>query len=210
MRLLSVASRERLSAVLARVLDESQFLSDYGVRSLSRAHLADPYRFDAAGEEYVVRYLPGESNNRMFGGNSNWRGPIWFPMNFLLIQSLATFSRYYGDDFTVECPVGSGRHLTLAAVAEEIASRLTRLFLRDASGRRAVPGDNEYMQRDPHWRDCLPFHEFFHGDTGAGLGASHQTGWTALVALLIQYRGALAFDAPRHAALAAAADEVMV
>ncbi|HJZ73605.1 MAG TPA: hypothetical protein VKE51_17815 [Vicinamibacterales bacterium] len=203
-RLLSVLSRERLASVLERVLDESQFLSEYGIRSLSRAHLAEPYRFDAGGEDCEVRYVPGESDGRMFGGNSNWRGPIWFPMNFLLIQSIATFSRYYGDSFTVECPTGSGRHMTLAEVADELATRATQLLVRDGAGRRAVLGGNEYMQRDPHWRDCVPFHEFFHGDTGAGLGASHQTGWTALVALLLQYRGALAFDALPAAELLAA------
>jgi hypothetical protein len=147
----------------------------------------------------------------MFGGNSNWRGPIWLPMNFLLIQSLSTFARYYGDELTVECPTGSGRYLTLAEVAAEIARRLTRLFLRDDThgGRRPALGGDDYMQRDPHWRDYVPFHEFFHGDTGAGLGASHQTGWTALVALLIQHGGALTFDASSNAAEAAAAHEVM-
>ena len=203
-RLLSVLSRERLAAVLERVLDEGQFLSDYGVRSLSRAHLDNPYRFTVGGDEYEVRYRPGQSNNRMFGGNSNWRGPIWFPMNFLLIQSIATLGRYYGDSFTVEYPTGSGHRVTLDIVADDLARRLTRLFLRDEDGRRAVLGGNEQMQVDPDWRDYVPFYEFFHGDNGEGLGASHQTGWTALVALLIQYRGAIAFDAPADTTLVAA------
>jgi hypothetical protein len=194
-RLLSVVDGRRLRAVLQRVLDETQFLSDYGVRSLSRAHGERPYEFTVGGRRYDVAYQPGVSDNRMFGGNSNWRGPIWFPMNFLLIQALATSARYYGDAVTVECPSGSGRFMTLAEVADELSARLTRLFLRDErSGRRAVLGENDYVQNDLHWRDCVPFHEFFHGDTGAGLGAGHQTGWTALVALLIQHGGRLCFD----------------
>jgi hypothetical protein len=195
-RMLSIVSREGLVEILRRVLDETQFLSEYGVRSLSQEHAAHPYRFRAGGQEYEVGYLPGVSDNRMFGGNSNWRGPIWFPMNFLLIQAVATFARYYDDSFTVECPTGSGQHLTLAQVADELARRMTRIFLRDEGkgGRRAVLGDNEHFQQDRHWRDYVPFHEFFHGETGAGLGASHQTGWTALVALLLQYRGQLCFD----------------
>jgi hypothetical protein len=195
-RLLSVVDRHQLRLMLERVLDEAQFLSDYGVRSLSRLHAAAPYRFTAGGRDYEVSYQPGVSDDRMFGGNSNWRGPIWFPMNFLLIQAVATCARYYGDDFTIECPTGSGRWMTLAAVADDLAGRLTRLFVRDADGRRAAAGDEPLFQHDPHWRDHLVFHEFFHGDSGTGLGASHQTGWTALVALLLQYRGRLSFDAP--------------
>jgi hypothetical protein len=144
----------------------------------------------------------------MFGGNSNWRGPIWFPMNVLLIQALATSARYYGDACTVECPSGSGRFMTLAEVAGELSARLTHVFLRDErSGRRAVLGENDYVQHDPHWRDYVPFHEFFHGDTGAGLGAGHQTGWTALVALLIQYGGRLSFDGPLGDTQASAVQE---
>jgi mannosylglycerate hydrolase MGH1-like protein len=195
-RLLSILDRGRLTRLLGPVLDESEFLSDYGVRSLSRRHQRQPYSFEVAGERYEVSYLPGVSDNRVFGGNSNWRGPIWFPMNFLLVQSIGRFAQYYGDSFTLECPRGSGRHLTLAELADDLAARLTRIFLRDArsGGRRAVLGDNEYFQTDAHWRDYVPFHEFFHGDSGAGLGASHQTGWTALVALLIQYGGDLCFD----------------
>ena len=194
-RLLSVVNGRRLAQILERVLDEAQFLSDYGVRSLSQRHRDQPYEFAASGERYEVTYLPGVSDNRVFGGNSNWRGPIWFPMNFLLIQAIATFARYYDESYTIECPAGSGRRLTLAQVADELAHRLTRLLVRDreTGGRRAVFGDNEHFQHDPHWRDYVPFHEFFHGDTGAGLGASHQTGWTALVAMLLQYRGDLCF-----------------
>ena len=198
-RLLAVVNRARLAAILQRVLDEAQFLSEYGVRSLSRAHAAHPYSFEIGGQRHDVTYLPGVSDNRMFGGNSNWRGPIWFPMNFLLIQALATSARYYGDSFSVECPTGSGRFLSLQAVADELADRLKRVFVRDDrnGGRRAVFGDNEYFQNDAHWRDYVPFHEYFHGDTGAGLGAGHQTGWTALVALLLQYGGQLHFETVR-------------
>ena len=195
-RLLAVVSQARLAAILQRVLDETQFLSEYGVRSLSREHAERPYSFEAGGQRHEVAYRPGVSDNRIFGGNSNWRGPIWFPMNFLLIQALATSARYYGDSFTVECPTGSGRFLPLRAVADELAARLTRVFVRDEQngGRRAVFGDNEYFQNDANWRDYVPFHEYFHGDTGAGLGAGHQTGWTALIALLLQYRGQLHFE----------------
>jgi len=197
-RLLSVVHRDALADILGRVLDEAQFLSDYGVRSLSRVHLDQPYRFDAGGQQHEIRYLPGESDNRVFGGNSNWRGPIWFPVNFLLIQALDRLGRYYGADFTVELPTGSSRRVELTAVAAELASRLTRIFLRDPArgGLRPVLGDNRYFQQDPHWRDLIPFHEFFHGDTGAGLGASHQTGWTALVALLLQHGGAASEPQP--------------
>jgi hypothetical protein len=198
-RLLAAVDRTRLAAILQRVLDETQFLSDYGVRSLSREHAAHPYSFSVGGQRHEVAYLPGVSDNRIFGGNSNWRGPIWFPMNFLLIQALATSARYYGDSFTVECPTGSGRLLTLQQVADELAARLVRVFVRDqrTGDRRAVFGDNNYFQSDPHWRDYVPFHEFFHGDSGAGLGAGHQTGWTALVALLLQHGGRLCFEYPR-------------
>ena len=206
-RLLSVVDRERLAAMLRRVLDETEFLSEYGVRSLSQRHRDNPYGFGVAGTQYEVRYLPGPSDNRVFGGNSNWRGPIWFPMNFLLIQAIARFARYYDDSFTLECPTGSGRRCTLTEIADELANRLTRIFVRDDDGRRAVFGDNEVFQQGIHWRDYVPFHEFFHGDDGTGLGASHQTGWTALVALLLQYGGDLCFDhmAPRRESEAATA-----
>ncbi len=195
-RLLSVVDRGGLVEILRRVLDETQFLSDFGIRSLSRVHAERPYGFGVGGQQYEIAYLPGESDNRVFGGNSNWRGPIWFPMNFLLIQAIAAFARYYDDSFIVECPTGSGQWMTLVEVADELARRLTRIFVRDdaTGGRRAVFGANEHFQQDPHWRDYVPFHEFFHGETGAGLGASHQTGWTALVALLLQHRGDLYFD----------------
>jgi hypothetical protein len=195
-RLLSIVDRERLTALLGRVLDEDQFLSEYGVRSLSRVHRDRPYRFTVDGVPYEVAYRPGVSDNRMFGGNSNWRGPIWFPMNVLLIQAIATFARYYGDSFTIEHPRGSGVQSTLPEIAADLSRRLTRIFLRDETngGKRPVFGDQAHVQTDPHWRDYVPFHEFFHGETGAGLGASHQTGWTALVALLLQYGGNLCFD----------------
>jgi len=195
-RLLSVVDRERLTALLRRVLDEDQFLSEFGVRSLSRAHLERPYRFTVDGVPYEVAYRPGVSDNRMFGGNSNWRGPIWFPMNVLLIQAIATFARYYGDTFTLEHPQGSGVTRTLPEIGADLARRLTSIFLRDDvnGGARPVFGGHAYMESDPHWRDNVPFYEFFHAETGAGLGASHQTGWTALVALLLQYGGNLCFD----------------
>jgi hypothetical protein len=193
--MLSVVNREALVEILRRVLDGRQFLSDYGVRSLSKDHDAHPYRY-VAGQEHAIGYQPGVSDNRMLGGNSNWRGPVWFPMNFLLIQAIATYSEYYGESLQVECPTGSGTHLTLTQIADELAGRLTSIFVRDDErGRRAVLGANDYFQEDPHWRDYIPFHEFFHGETGEGLGASHQTGWTALVALLLQYRGRLCFNA---------------
>jgi hypothetical protein len=159
---------------------------------VSRYHEDHPYVFRAGGQEFTIRYLPAESDNRLFGSNSNWRGPIWFPVNYMLVRSLQEFARYHGDSLKVECPTGSGRFWSLADVAAELAGRLCAIFLRDPArgGRRPVWGDNEYVQTDPHWRDCIPFHEYFHGDSGAGLGASHQTGWTALVAsLLFEYGG---------------------
>jgi hypothetical protein len=178
-----------------RVVDEAEFLSPHGVRSLSRRHLEEPYRLAIDGAAYEIAYQPGVSGNRVFGGNSNWRGPIWFPMNVLLIQALGTFARYYGDSIALECPRGSGVERTLPEIAAEIAARLTRIFVRDEAngGRRVVFGDRSRMHHDVHWRDCIAFHEFFHGETGEGLGASHQTGWTALVALLLQHRGRLWF-----------------
>jgi hypothetical protein len=187
----ALLSRERLQRVLAKVLDEEEFLSPYGIRSLSKLHERHPYVFQVGGQEYRVQYLPAESDSGMFGGNSNWRGPIWFPVNALIIRALLQFYLYYGDNFRVECPTGSGRMLTLFEVAKEIGDRLTRIFLRDEHGRRPVYGGAGKFQRDPHWHDHLLFYEYFHGDNGAGLGASHQTGWTGLVALVIQLFGAM-------------------
>lgn len=187
-RLLSLLRGHRMKQLLRRMLDESEFLSDYGVRALSRTHLDAPFRFQVDDREHVVRYTPAESDLPMFGGNSNWRGPVWFPVNYLLIESLQRFHHYYGDEFKIECPTGSGRYMTILEVADEISRRLVRLFLRDDSGRRPAFGDHPKMQNDPHFRDHLLFHEYFHGDSGRGAGASHQTGWTALVAKLLQPR----------------------
>jgi hypothetical protein len=178
----SVLNEARLRRVLATMLDENEFLSPYGIRSLSRHHAEHPYVLRVADQEYRVAYLPAESDSGMFGGNSNWRGPIWMPVNALIIRALMNYYGYYGDGFTVECPTGSGRHMTLYQVAEEIARRLAGIFLRDESGRRPVHGATRKFQEDPHWRDHLLFYEYFHGDNGAGLGANHQTGWTGLVA----------------------------
>lgn len=185
--LLAITRREQLSAVLSRMLDPAEFLAGYGLRSLSKYHLEHPYTFHLNGEEHAVRYEPAESTSGLFGGNSNWRGPIWFPLNYLMIEALRTHDRYYGGSFKVELPTGSGCQATLTEVADELAHRLIRIFLRDeATGRRPVFGEEAIFQDDSHWRDHLLFYEYFHGDTGAGLGASHQTGWTALVAKLLQ------------------------
>jgi hypothetical protein len=188
-RLLAICRGHRMKRVLKRMLDQSEFLSPYGVRALSRMHADQPYALDAGGARYTVEYLPGESNSGLFGGNSNWRGPIWMPVNYLLIESLQQFHHYYGDDFKVECPTGSGQYLTLNQIADELSRRLIGIFARDADGRRAVFGDQPYFQSDEHWRDYVPFYEYFHGDTGAGVGASHQTGWTGVIAKLIQQQG---------------------
>ena len=174
-----------MKRLLRRMLDPDEFLSDYGVRSMSRAQAAHPYVIHLDGNPHTVRYDPAESHSWLFGGNSNWRGPIWFPINYLLIEALQKFHRYYSDDFLVECPTGSGQKLTLWQIAEELSRRLERIFLRGPDGRRPVFDDIAKFQTDPHWRDYLLFYEYFHGDTGAGLGASHQTGWTALVAKLL-------------------------
>jgi hypothetical protein len=167
------------------VLDPAEFLSDYGIRALSRYHLDHPYVFRLGGQEYRVAYLPAESDSGMFGGNSNWRGPIWMPVNVLLIRALLQLYSFYGDEFTVECPTGSGRQMTLFEIARDIAERLERIFLRDENGQRPVYGATRRFQEDPHWRDLILFYEYFHGDNGAGIGASHQTGWTGLVSALI-------------------------
>ena len=184
--LLGLLNEDKLRRVLARMLDEERFLSPFGIRSLSKWHRDHPYVFNVQGEEFKVEYLPGESNTGMFGGNSNWRGPVWFPVNLLIFRGLLQFYLYYGDAFTVECPTGSGRRMNLYEVAMEIQRRLTSIFLRNEEGRRPVYGGTEKFQTDPHWRDYILFYEYFHGDNGAGLGASHQTGWTGLVAKQIQ------------------------
>jgi hypothetical protein len=185
-RILSLVNETKLRRILARMLDEERFLGPHGIRSISRWHLDHPYTFDVHGAEYRVQYEPAESTTGMFGGNSNWRGPVWFPINMLLIRALITHYRYYGNDLKVECPTGSGKMMTLYEVAQELSRRLAGTFLRDGDGRRPVYGGTRLFQEDPHWRDLILFYEYFHGDNGAGLGASHQTGWTGLVARLIQ------------------------
>ena len=185
-RLLSLVGRERLRRLLSRMLDETEFLSPHGLRSLSRGHAGEPYILRVQDEEYRISYEPGESSSWLFGGNSNWRGPVWFPLNYLLIESLQKFGYYHGHAIQVECPSGSGNFMPLDAVAAELSRRLSRLFLKDADGRRPVYTDSPLFQNDPHFRDHILFYEYFHGDSGAGLGASHQTGWTALVAKLLQ------------------------
>jgi hypothetical protein len=188
-RLLSIVDADQLRSVLRFMLDESEFLSAYGIRALSRVHQDRPYALPVNGHEYSVRYEPGESSSGLFGGNSNWRGPIWFPVNFLLIESLQKFHHYLGENFRVEFPTGSGEYKTLWEVAGEVSRRLTRIFLRDESCRRPVHGANAVYRDDPHWRDLVLFNEYFHGDDGSGVGASHQTGWTGLVAKLLQQSG---------------------
>jgi hypothetical protein len=184
--LLSLLRGHRMKALLRRMLDETEFLSDYGIRALSKHHQKNPYTFGVNAMTLSVGYLPGESDSGLFGGNSNWRGPIWMPVNFLLIESLRKFHTYYGDDFTVECPTGSGQFMSIAEVADELSRRLSNLVLRDeVTGNRAVFGDDKRLQSDPNFRDYVLFHEYFHGDSGRGVGASHQTGWTGLVASLI-------------------------
>ncbi len=190
-RLLSMVGETKLRRILARMLDEDRFLSPFGIRSISRSHLDDPYQFDVGGHTYRVQYEPAESTTGMFGGNSNWRGPVWFPVNLLIIRALLAHYRYYGDDFRIECPTGSGNEMTLFEVARELGRRLVSIFLQDADGRRPVYGGTTTFQDDPHWRDLILFYEYFHGDNGAGLGASHQTGWTGLAAALIQLFGHL-------------------
>ena len=199
-RLLAIAYRGKLRRILEKILDEREFLSPYGIRAVSKFHAEHPYIFEVNGQQYRVDYEPAESSTGMFGGNSNWRGPIWFPVNYLIIESLQKFHHYLGDDFKVECPTGSGQMMTLWEVATELSQRLIRIFLKDPSGQRPVYGGIEKFQTDPHWRDLILFHEYFHGDNGAGIGASHQTGWTGLVAKLIQQcgeYGGLGTKAPR-------------
>ena len=188
-RLLSILNKKKLERVLGYLLDEQEFLGPHGIRALSRYHLDHPFNFWVGHQEFTVKYLPAESDNGMFGGNSNWRGPVWMPVNALIIRALLNLYTFYGDEFTVECPAGSGRRMTLFEVAREIAGRLAGTFLRGADGRRPVYGGTATFQDDPHWRDLVLFYEYFHGDNGAGLGASHQTGWTGLVALLLDLFG---------------------
>jgi hypothetical protein len=181
----SILDERKLRRVLTKMLDENEFLGEFGIRSLSRFHAAHPYVFHAGGQQYRVSYLPAESDSNMFGGNSNWRGPIWMPVNGLIIRALLQYYLYYGDDFKVECPTASGRLMTLYQIAEELSRRLSNIFLKDKDGRRPVYGGTEKFQEDPYWRDLILFYEYFHGDNGAGLGASHQTGWTGIVARLM-------------------------
>jgi hypothetical protein len=187
-RLLAVLNRNKLERVLRYLLDENEFLGPYGIRSLSKYHLDHPFKFWVGHQEFSVQYLPAESNNGMFGGNSNWRGPVWMPVNALIVRALLNLYGFYGDDFTVECPTGSGRQMHLFDVAKEITRRLASTFERDG-GKRPVYGGSAKFQNDPHWRDLILFYEYFHGENGAGLGASHQTGWTGLVATLVDLFG---------------------
>jgi hypothetical protein len=189
--MIALVNETRLRRILTRMLDENEFLSPHGIRSLSRYHAGNPYVFSVQDQEYRVGYLPAESDTGMFGGNSNWRGPVWMPVNVLIIRALMHYFAYYGDSFKIECPTGSGNLMNLFEVARDIADRLTRIFLRDESGRRPVFGESEKFQKDPYWRDSLLFYEYFHGDNGAGIGASHQTGWTGVVACLIEIFGKL-------------------
>ena len=193
-RLLSIVNEEKLRRILSVMLDEREFLGPHGIRSVSRRHADQPYVFRAEGQEHRVAYVPAESDSGMFGGNSNWRGPVWMPINAILVRALLVQYLYYGDAFRVECPTGSGKMMTLFEVAQEIARRLAATFLRDAQGNRPVFGGMRRFQQDPHWRDCLLFHEYFHGDNGAGLGASHQTGWTGVVATLMHFFASVSAD----------------
>jgi hypothetical protein len=194
-RLFSIANRDQIERMLTKMLDESEFLSPHGIRALSRYHHDHPYSIEVSGRTHSVSYEPAESSTGLFGGNSNWRGPIWMPVNYLLVQALRRLATYFGDSLRVECPAGSANRMNLSEVADEVSRRLTSIFRRDEQGRRPVLGSNEMFQTDPYWRDYIPFHEYFHGDTGAGVGASHQTGWTALVASLIHELSAK----PQHA-----------
>jgi hypothetical protein len=188
-RLLSICNRDQLRRILQYMLDESEFFSPHGIRALSRFHRDHPYTLPVNGTEHRVDYEPGESSTGLFGGNSNWRGPIWFPVNYLLVESLQKFHHYLGEDFKVECPTGSGKMLTLWQVAGELSRRLTSIFLKDENGRRPVFGSSEKFQNDPNWNDLVLFYEYFHGDNGSGVGAGHQTGWTGLVTKMLQQSG---------------------
>jgi hypothetical protein len=195
MRLLAIPSTDRLRRLLTYMLDEAEFFSPYGIRSLSAAHLEKPFVFEHAGGTNSVGYVPGESNSGMFGGNSNWRGPVWFPLNYLIVESLRSYHEYYGDNFTMECPTGSGNHKNLRQIADEIERRLVQLFLKDERGRRPCHGQDQRFIHDPNWKDLVLFYEYFHGDNGQGLGANHQTGWTALVASILEHQSACREDA---------------
>jgi hypothetical protein len=189
--ILALVNPERLRRILTKMLDENEFLGPHGIRSISKFHEKNPFVLQVAGQEYRVDYLPAESNTGMFGGNSNWRGPVWMPVNVLIMRALLNFFLYYGDNFKIECPTGSGRLMNLFEVSKEIGDRLIRTFTRDEHGRRPVYGAVEKFQTDPYWRDYILFYEYFHGDNGSGVGASHQTGWTGLVATLIEMFGFL-------------------
>jgi len=185
-RMLAAPTHDRLLRCLRYMLDENEFLSSYGLRSVSRVHRDKPYVFVAGHEEHRVDYVPGEGTSYLFGGNSNWRGPIWFPINYLIIEALERYHHFYGDKLKVECPVGSGKMLTLREVAQELSRRLSSIFLPDENGERPCHGGVKKYSSDPHWRDLVLFHEYFHGETGRGLGANHQTGWTALTVRLLE------------------------
>jgi hypothetical protein len=187
-RLLSLVRGHRMKMVLKRMLDETEFLSEFGVRALSKWHAEHPFVLHHDGQTLQVQYEPAESKSDLFGGTSNWRGPIWFPVNYLIIESLQKVHHYYGDEFKIECPTASGQYLTIDGVAAELGRRLERIFLRDAKGRRSVFGEHQKLQTDPHFRDHVLFPEYFHGESGRGLGASHQTGWTGLIAKLLKPR----------------------
>jgi hypothetical protein len=184
--LLAIPSRQRLERVLKYMLDENEFLSPHGIRSLSAIHREHPFELNLGGQDLCVRYLPGEADGQLFGGNSNWRGPVWFPMNYLLIEALERYHLFYGDTLKVECPTGSGNMINLGEVAQEIGRRLTSIFLPDEEGKRACHGEERRFIDDPHFRDLVLFYEYFDGDSGRGLGASHQTGWTALVSKILE------------------------
>jgi hypothetical protein len=205
-RLAAICNKAKLTRILAYMLDEKEFFSPYGIRSLSKYHLDHPFVFNLQGQEYKVQYLPAESNTGMFGGNSNWRGPIWMPVNGLLIRGLLQMYPFYGPDFKVECPTGSGNYMTLFEVAKEIARRLSSIFLSNANGQRPIYGGNKKFQDDPHWKDYILFFEYFHGDNGAGLGASHQTGWTGLIARTLDLFARLSAEDAMRAPKAVMAD----
>jgi len=193
--LFALFDEHRLRRMLARMLDEGEFLGPHGIRSISRYHADHPFVLNVDGQDYGVGYLPAESDTGMFGGNSNWRGPVWMPMNVMLIRGLLNLYRYFGDDFTVECPTGSGQQKNLYQVAEDISERLIGIFRRDDTGHRPVHGGQQLLSTDPYWRDLVLFYEYFHGDNGAGIGASHQTGWTGVVGVLpLLFRGGIQVD----------------